>query len=90
MVAGIWTDVFQGALMLLAAVGVFFYALDAGSGWGVRRSISSSEQFGRQFLEPFGEAPVLIPLGFLFVFGIGMLGQPHMLHKFFMLRDPAG
>ena len=89
MVAGIWTDVLQGALMLLAAVGVFVYALDAGGGFGeIARSISSSERFGRQFLEPFGETPVLMPLGFFFVFGIGVLGQPHMLHKFFMLRDP--
>ncbi|HEX5720208.1 MAG TPA: hypothetical protein VF179_28900, partial [Thermoanaerobaculia bacterium] len=89
MVAGIWTDVFQGALMLLAAVGVFFYALDAGGGFGeIARSISASERFGRQFLEPFGDTPVLMPLGFFFVFGIGVLGQPHMLHKFFMLRDP--
>ncbi|HET9227449.1 MAG TPA: hypothetical protein VFR31_12330, partial [Thermoanaerobaculia bacterium] len=89
MVAGIWTDVFQGALMLLAAVAVFFYAMDAGGGFGeIARSISSSERFGRQFLEPFGETPVLMPLGFFFVFGIGVLGQPHMLHKFYMLRDP--
>lgn len=91
MIAGIWTDVLQGALMLLAAVAVFFYAMDAGGGFGeIARSISSSERFGRQFLEPFGETPVLMPLGFFFVFGIGVLGQPHMLHKFYMLRDPRG
>ena len=24
----------------------------------------------------------------LFVFGVGVLGQPHMLHKFYMLDDP--
>lgn len=89
MVAGIWTDVFQGALMLLAAVGIFFYAMDAGGGFGeITRSISSSERFGRQFLEPFGETPALMPLGFFFVFSVGVLGQPHMLHKFYMLRDP--
>ena len=89
MIAGIWTDVFQGTLMLLAAVAVFFYAMDAGGGCGeIARSISLSERFGRQFLEPFGETPVLMPLGFFFVFGIGVLGQPHMLHKFYMLRDP--
>jgi SSS family transporter len=89
MVAGIWTDVFQGALMLLAAVAVFLYAMDAGGGFGeIAHSISHSEAFGRQFLEPFGKTPVLMPLGFFFVFGIGVLGQPHMLHKFFMLRDP--
>jgi SSS family transporter len=89
MVAGIWTDVFQGALMLLAAVAVFLYAMDAGGGFGeIARSISHSETFGRQFLEPFGKTPALMPLGFFFVFGVGVLGQPHMLHKFFMLRDP--
>jgi SSS family transporter len=89
MVAGVWTDVFQGALMLLTAVAVFLYAMDAGGGFGeIARSISHSETFGRRFLEPFGKAPVLMPLGFFFVFGIGVLGQPHMLHKFFMLRDP--
>ncbi|HEX3125898.1 MAG TPA: hypothetical protein VH394_01065 [Thermoanaerobaculia bacterium] len=89
MVAGVWTDVFQGALMLLAAVAVFLYAMEAGGGFGeIARSISHSETFGRQFLEPFGRTPVLMPLGFFFVFGIGVLGQPHMLHKFFMLRDP--
>lgn len=89
MIAGVWTDVLQGALMLLAAVGIFVYALEAGGGFGeITRSIAASERFGRQFLEPFGETPVLMPLGFFFVFGIGVLGQPHMLHKLFMLRDP--
>jgi SSS family transporter len=89
MVAGVWTDVLQGALMLLAAVAVFVYAMHAGGGFGeIARSISMSQRFGRQFLEPFGDTPVLMPLGFFFVFGIGVLGQPHMLHKFFMLRDP--
>ncbi len=89
MVAGIWTDVFQGALMLLGAVGVFLYAMKAGGGLSeITRSISQSESFGRQFLEPFGSTPVLTPLCFFFVFGIGVLGQPHMLHKFFMLKDP--
>ncbi|HKV12969.1 MAG TPA: hypothetical protein VJ725_32810, partial [Thermoanaerobaculia bacterium] len=89
MVAGIYTDVFQGVLMVTAAVAVFWYAMDAGGGWGnVLGSIAGSERFGRQFLEPFGETPILIPLGFFFVFGIGVLGQPHMVHKFLMLRDP--
>ena len=89
MVAGIYTDVFQGILMVAAAVAVFWYAMDAGGGFGtVVRSIAASERFGRQFLEPVGETPVLTPLGFFFVFGIGVLGQPHMLHKFYMLRDP--
>jgi Na+/proline symporter len=32
--------------------------------------------------------PVFTAVGFFFVFGVGCLGQPHMLHKFYMLDDP--
>jgi SSS family transporter len=89
MVAGVWTDVFQGALMLVAAVAVFVYAMNAGGGLGtIARSIAGSERFGRPFLQPFGKVPPLMPMGFFFVFGIGVLGQPHMLNKFLMIRDP--
>ncbi len=89
MVAAISTDVFQGALMVLAAVAVFWYAMDAGGGFaGIARSIAGSERFGRQFLEPIGETPALTAMGFFFVFGVGVLGQPHMLHKFYMIKDP--
>lgn len=89
MVASLYTDIFEGILMVTTGVAVFWYALDAGGGWGnVVASIAGSESFGRQFLEPFGDTPVLTSLGFFFVFGIGVLGQPHMLQKFYMLRDP--
>ncbi|HVS00594.1 MAG TPA: hypothetical protein VMW27_28500 [Thermoanaerobaculia bacterium] len=89
MKASAYTDVFQGSLMILAACLVFYYALGAGGGLsGIATSIAGSERFGREFLEPFGRAPVMTALGFYFVFGIGVLGQPHVLHKFYMLRDP--
>ena len=51
-------------------------------------SIAGSPRFGRPFLEPLGKAPALTALGFFFVFGVGVFGQPHMLHKFFMIHDP--
>ena len=89
MIAGVYTDVFQGTLMILAACTVFYYAMEAGGGLGsIAASIAGSERFGRAFLEPFGRTPVLTALGFYFVFGVGVLGQPHMLHKMFMLKDP--
>ena len=88
MVAGVYTDVIQGALMLLAAVGVFYWALHVTGGWSqALSSIASAKQFGTRFLTPLGRVPALTGLGFLFVFGVGVLGQPHMLHKFFMLED---
>jgi len=89
MVAGVYTDVFQGALMLGAALAVFVYALEAGGGLGgIFGSLASSDAFGADFLDPLSGVPALTGLGFFFVFSIGTLGQPHMLHKFYMLKDP--
>ena len=88
MIAGAYTDVVQGTLMLGAALAVFAQSLRVTGGWSeLTRSITESEAFGPSFLEPLGRTPVFTAFGFLFVFGVGVLGQPHMLHKFFMLRD---
>ena len=38
-------------------------------------------------LGPWGKLSPLAALSFFFVFGLGALGQPHVAHKFFMLRD---
>jgi hypothetical protein len=40
------------------------------------------------FLGPWGHLTPLAALSFFFVFGLGSLGQPHVIHKFYMLRDP--
>lgn len=89
MVAGVYTDFLQGLLMLVCAVALFFWALSAGGGLqAIGTSIAASESFGAAFLEPVGLVPVATAFGLFFVFGIGVLGQPHMLHKFFMLKEP--
>lgn len=89
MVAGVYTDLFQGTLMVGAAIAVFHYALEAGGGLQtMARAITESEHFGASHLDPLGSIPVFAAVGFFFVFAIGTLGQPHMLHKFFMLDDP--
>lgn len=89
MLAGVYTDLLQGALMSLAAVAVFALAVHTGGGLGsIIESIRASDQFGDRFLDPIGGVPAVTALGFFFVFSVGTLGQPHMLHKFFMLRRP--
>ncbi len=89
MVAGVYTDLFQGALMVGAAVAVFCYALSAGGGLeSMAEAIAGSDRFGPSHLDPLGGLPVFTAIGFFFVFAVGNLGQPHMLHKFFMLDDP--
>ena len=86
IVAGIYTDVFQGTLMGVASVLVFLFVLDAGGGLsGLSRSIMAADA---EFLGPWGHMTPMAALSFFFVFGLGSLGQPHVIHKFYMLRDP--
>jgi Na+/proline symporter len=86
ILAGVYTDVFQGSLMALASVFVFVYVLEAGSGLGgISRTILGADP---TFLGPWGKMTPLAALSFFFVFGLGSLGQPHVVHKFYMLKDP--
>jgi Na+/proline symporter len=87
MVAGLYTDVLQGVLMAIAAVVVFARAMHVGGGWGAITSALAASGDG-SFLEPTGTLPAMTVLGFFLVFGVGVLGQPHLLHKFYMIRDP--
>jgi Na+/proline symporter len=90
MVAGVYTDVAQGGIMLVTAVAVFIQSIRAAGGWTeLITSITTSEVFGPSFMEPLGSVAIFTAFGFYFVFGIGVLGQPQTLHKFFMLSDPA-
>ncbi len=91
ILAGVYTDLVQGGLMLLVAVAVFVWALSQCGGWaGITSSIAADPRYGEAFLDPVGRLPSFQVLGFFFVFGIGALGQPHVLHKFYMLQDPRG
>ncbi|MES2524301.1 MAG: sodium/proline symporter, partial [Gemmatimonadota bacterium] len=86
ILAGIYNDVFQGLLMAFASTLVFAYALQAGGGLlEISRSIMTADP---AILSPWGKLSPLAALSFFFVFGVGSLGQPHVVHKFFMLRDP--
>ncbi|MEX2527245.1 MAG: hypothetical protein WEA09_06360 [Gemmatimonadota bacterium] len=87
ILAGIWTDIFQGLLMAVGSVLIFGFALEAGGGLGnISTTILAADP---QFLEPWGHLSPLGAFSFYFVFALGALGQPHVVHKFFMLRDPA-
>ncbi len=85
--AAIWTDLLQGAVMGAASVLVFLYVLGAGGGGlaGLSTSILAEDP---GFLEPWGHLGPLAAISFFFVFSMGVLGQPHVLHKFYMLREP--
>jgi Na+/proline symporter len=86
ILAGIYNDVFQGILMAVASVMVFVFAMHSGGGLdGIAHTIMTHDP---ALLGPFGKLTPLAALSLFFVFGLGALGQPHVVHKFFMLRDP--
>jgi Na+/proline symporter len=86
ILAGVYTDLFQGGVMAVASILVFVFAMSTGGGLGeISRTILAADP---GFLEPWGRLTPLAALSFFFVFGMGALGQPHVVHKFYMLKDP--
>jgi Na+/proline symporter len=86
ILAGVYTDVFQGAVMALASLLVFVFALRSGGGAaGISQSILAVDP---TFLSPWGKVSPMAAMSFFFVFGMGALGQPHVIHKFYMQREP--
>jgi Na+/proline symporter len=86
ILAGVYTDLFQGTVMALASLLVVAVIWRVSGGvTALTMTIMSGDP---AFLSPWGKVSPLAALSFFFVFGIGTLGQPHVVHKFYMLRDP--
>ena len=86
ILAGIYTDVFQGLLMAVASTIVFVFALDSGGGLAaITRAIQAVDP---ALMGPWGAHGAMVALSFFFVFAVGSLGQPHIAHKYYMLKEP--
>ncbi|MCC6316682.1 MAG: sodium/proline symporter [Gemmatimonadaceae bacterium] len=86
ILAGVYTDLFQGSVMAIASLLVFALVLRVGGGMdGISTSLLAHDA---GVIGPWGKSNPLAALSLFFVFGIGTLGQPHVVHKFYMLRDP--
>jgi Na+/proline symporter len=86
ILAGIYTDVFQGSVMACASFVVFLFALKSGGGMSnLSHTIMAADD---KYLGPWGTIGPVAAISFFFVFGVGSLGQPHVIHKFYMLKDP--
>ncbi|WP_251331078.1 sodium:solute symporter family transporter [Haloplanus pelagicus] len=85
MIAGVFTDLVQGGIMVVGSILVFFFALDYGGGFQqMSREIATNNP---EFAGAFGSFPVMLALSWYFLFTIGNSGQPHMAHKLYMIRD---
>ncbi len=93
MLAGIYTDVFQGTMMVIASIAIFIYVLKTGNGmFNISEAIANSEALakggaGYKFVGPFGLLPPITAMSYYFIMAMGVVGQPHLVHKFFMIKD---
>lgn len=86
ILAGVYTDLFQGSVMALASLLLFGVIWRISDGIvPLTATILASDP---AFLGPWGKLSPLAAMSLFFVFGIGTLGQPHVVHKFYMIRDP--
>lgn len=86
ILAGVYTDLFQGSVKAAASVLVFVAVLQRGHGLAeISRVILAHDP---SFLGPWGKLSPLAALSFFLVFGLGTLGQPHVISKYYMLKDP--
>ena len=85
IVAGVYTDLFQGLLMLGAAVVVLFYCVQAGG--GVAAISETLWEMNPEYIGPWGSRGDMAALSWMLLFGIGAAGQPHAVTKLMMLKD---
>jgi SSS family transporter len=85
IVASVYTDVVQGAIMMVAGVLILFTASSLYDG-GLSQATAIIFEDDPEAAMPFGTMGMVVALGWGFVFGIGLAGQPHLITKMMMNR----
>jgi len=85
ILAGVYTDLFQGMLMIVASLAVFYYALQAGG--GMSQTSETLWRMDPEFIGPWGTRGPLTALSWWLLFAIGAAGQPHAITKFLMVKN---
>jgi Na+/proline symporter len=86
IIAGVYTDMVQGAIMIVAGVLVFLTTLtvvDGGMG-GATTLIMNNDP---EAMSPWGTLGMMGCLSWYFMFALGVSGQPHLLTKSMMIKD---
>ncbi|MCY6485296.1 hypothetical protein OW763_13230 [Clostridium aestuarii] len=88
MLAGVYTDVFQGGMMAVASIFILIFAVKAGNGMpNMSTVIAGAVKGGAKISNPWGVIPAALAIGWFFCLSIGIVGQPHIVHKFYMIKD---
>jgi len=88
IIASVYTDVVQGAIMMVAGVLILMAAVAVFDG-GMQEATSIILADDAESIMPFGTAGIMASLGWFFVFGLGLAGQPHLVTKMMMNKNIA-
>ncbi len=88
VIASVYTDVLQGLVMVAAGFLILITAMQVFDG-GLREAGEIVLADDSETMMPFGAAGIITSLGWFFVFGIGLAGQPHIVTKMMMNRNLA-
>jgi Na+/proline symporter len=88
IVASVYTDMLQGAIMVVAAVLVFLTAQASVEGGfaGISATLLADDP---ESIGPWGSLGMLACLSWYFLFLLGTSGQPHVITKLMMTRNPG-
>lgn len=85
ILAGVYTDFFQGIIMIFSSVAIFLWCLKVGGGMtSISQHVAAADP---KLIGPFGGMPILASLTWYFLFAVGNAGQPHMATKLYMSKD---
>lgn len=88
IIASVYTDLIQGAVMVIAAILIFFtvmYSYDGGF-TGISNTIQADDP---EAIGPWGTLGMVGCLSWFFMFGLGGSGQPHIITKMMMYKKPG-
>lgn len=84
ILAGVYTDFFQGVIMVFASIAIFLWCMSVGGGMQtISQNIAKADPV---LIGPFGGMPIMAALTWYFLFAIGNAGQPHMATKLYMSK----
>lgn len=88
IVASVYTDMVQGAIMIVAAILVFVAALLAVDG-GMAGAVTTIMNDDPEAMGPWGALGMMGCLSWYFLFALGGAGQPHVVTKLMMNKRIA-
>lgn len=93
IMAGTYTSVLQGAIMAVASIVIFVISLRVGDGLvNIQQTIAETTfanmgEIMPEFIGPWGLAAPILAMSWFFALSIGIVGQPHIVTRLYMLQD---